>query len=131
MRSPLRSLRPVRYEGSIRCASDTIPGVTFTIRRMSLGRRIALAEAIRDLAQEMEFQQAGQSVKDQVQAAVLSGRIDLIYLRWGLSSISGLLVDSQPATADQLFASGPEDLLREIVDRIKRECGLTDDERKN
>jgi len=45
--------------------------------------------------------------------------------------ISGLLIDGQPATSDALFASGPEELLREVVDRIKRECGLTDDERKN
>ena len=108
-----------------------MPGVSFTIRRISLGRRIELAQAIRDLAQELEFQQAGDSPKEQVQAAVLSARIDQVYLGWGLAGISGLLIDNHAATADALFASGPEELLREVVDRIKRECGLTDDERKN
>lgn len=131
MRSPLHSLKPVKYQSSIRCASSAVPGVSFVIRRISLGRRIELAQALRDLAQELEFQQAGESAREQVEAAVLSARIDRVYLRWALGGVSGLLIDGEPATADALFQSGPEGLLREIVDRIKRECGLTDDERKN
>ena len=131
MKSLFRSRRPTQYHSSVECGSSAVPGATFRIRRMSLGRRIELAEAIRDLAQELEFRQAGESPKEQVEAAVLSSRIDRIYLRWGLVKISGLAIDGQPATADTLFADGPETLFREIVCRIKSECGLTDDERKN
>lgn len=98
---------------------------------MSLGRRIQLAEAIRDLAQELECHQANDSPKEQVDSAVLSARIDQIYLHWGLLTVSGLTIDGQSATAETLFADGPEPLLREIVDRIKAECGLSDDQRKN
>jgi hypothetical protein len=131
MKSLLRSLRPVRYRSTILCESATVPGATFTIRRMSLGRRIELAHAIRDLAQELEFHQAGESVPDQVEAASLSARIDQIYLCWGLVTVSGLRIDGNSTTANTLYAVGPEMLLREIVDRIKSECGLSDDERKN
>ena len=131
MRSLLRSLRPAKYQSVVGCTSKTVPGVSFTVRRMSLGRRIRLAAAIRDLASEFEFHQAGGSPKDQVEAAVLSARIDRIYLLWGVKEIRGLLIDGENPSADTLFSRGPEALLREIVDRIKKECGLTEDERKN
>jgi hypothetical protein len=131
MKLLLRSLKPIQYESEIRCVSRALAGVSYTIRRISLGRRIEIAEAIRDLAQELEFQQAGGTPGEKVQAAVLSARIDQVYLRWGLTKISGLVIDGQPATAETLFASGPEGLLHEIVARIKAEYGLTDDERKN
>ena len=131
MRSLLHSLRPVRYQSSVSCESHTLPGVSYTVRRISLGRRIELAQAIRELAQELEFRQSGASAAEQVQAAVLSARIDHVYLRWGLEDVSGLVIDGGPTTADTLFASGPEALLGEVVRRIKAECGLTDDERKN
>ena len=131
MKLLLRSPKPVQYRSAIQCDSASFPGVSFTIRRVSLGRRIELAKDIRDLATELEFHQAGESAKDQVEAAVQSARIDQVYLRWGLLAISGLEIDGELPTVDTLFSGGPERLLREIVDRIKGECGLTDDERKN
>ena len=131
MKSLLRSLKPVRYRSAVHCVSAAFPGATFVIRRMSLGRRIELAHSIRDLAQELEFHQAGESVQDQVEAATLSARIDRVYLEWGLVTVSGLVLDGGPPTASALYTIGPEALLREIIDRIKSECGLSDDERKN
>jgi hypothetical protein len=131
MRLLSRSLRNRAYVSLVRCASRAIPGVGYSIRRMSLARRIRLAEAIRDLAGELDFKQAGATAKEQVEAAALAAQIDLAYLRWGLCEITGLSIDGECPTAALLFESGPEDLLREIVDRIKRECGLSDDERKN
>ncbi len=127
----LRSVRPVRYRSSAVCESRTIPGVRYTIRRISLGRRIELAEAIRDLAQELECREAGSTAREQVEAAVLSAKIDQVYLRWGTLAITGLLIDGARATAESLYESGPEELRREIVERIKRECGLSDNDRKN
>jgi hypothetical protein len=131
MKSLLRSLNTTNYRSTVQCNAKAFPGVEFMIRKISLGRRIELAQAIRELSQELEFQQAGNSTTDQVEAATLSARIDQVYLRWGLLSISGLRIDGEPPSADSLFSSGPESLLREIVDRVKAECGLTDDERKN
>ena len=134
MRSWWRSLkRPGdrRYRSTVKCSSQAMPGVRFRIRRISLGRRIALAEAIRELAAELDFQRAGSSAEDQVKAASLAARIDRVYLEWGVAAISGLRIDGQPATPERLFADGPEELTREIVDRIKSECGLNEEERKN
>ncbi len=131
MRFLLRSLKPCRYRSYTQCGSRVIPGVTYRIHKMSLGRRIELAEAIRDLAVEREFHQAGESPKERVEAAALSAKIDRVYLSWGLVELEGLVIDGQPPSAEVLYSSGPEDLLREIVDRIKLECGLTDEERKN
>ncbi|MBS1873034.1 MAG: hypothetical protein JSU00_07455 [Acidobacteria bacterium] len=131
MRLLLRSLKPMEYRSRVRCEAASIPGVSYSLNRMSLGRRIELAESIRDLAVALEYSRAGETAREQVEAAVLSAKIDQAYLRWGLAGVSGLLIDGQPPTADTLFERGPEDLLREIVDRIKCECGLTDDERKN
>ena len=125
--------RPIErhYRSTIKCASQAMPGVRFRIRLISLGRRIALAEAIRELAAEFDFQREGNSTEDQVKAASLAARIDRVYLEWGVVSVSGLRIDGEPVTVDRLFADGPEELTREIVGRIKRECGLSEEERKN
>lgn len=132
MRSFWRSLNRSRgYRSTVRCASTARPGVRFEIRRMSLARRIELAQAIRELAQKLEFHQAGDSVNEQVEAAAIAAAIDRVYLDWGLVRVDGMRVDGHRATAETLYGAGPEDLTREIVNRIKSECGLTDDERKN
>ncbi len=131
MKLLLRSLKPVSYRSSIRCESTTVPGAAFTLRRMSLARRIDLAYAIRQLAVELEYRQAGNEAQDQMEAAVLSASVDRTYLKWGLLDVSGLVIDGCRPTAHMLYAVGPENLLREIVNRIKSECGLSDDERKN
>lgn len=131
MKLLLRSLKPLDYHSTARFPSGVIPGVGYSIQRMSLGRRIELAESIRDLATALDFHKAGESPRDQVEAASLSAQIDRVYLNWGLAGISGLLIDGELPTVEALYSRGPEDLLREIVDRIKLECGLSDDERKN
>jgi hypothetical protein len=45
--------------------------------------------------------------------------------------ISGLTIDGEPADAANAIARGPEPLCREIVNEVRRECGLTEEERKN
>ena len=119
------------YRSTVKCASQTMPGVRFRIRRISLGRRIALAEAIRGLAAKMEFHQAKAGVEDQVKAATLAASIDRVYLTWGLVSVSGLRIDGAPASVERLYEDGPEEFTREVISRIKSECGLSEQERKN
>jgi len=53
-----------------------------------------------------------------------------MYLHWGLSSIDGLIIDGEPATAVGLLEKGPEELTREVVSAIKEQCGLSEPERK-
>jgi hypothetical protein len=70
-------------------------------------------------------------VDDRVQAEALRIRIDREYLLWGLKELHGLEVDGVPADADSLFECGPEALTREIVARIRQECELSGEQRKN
>jgi hypothetical protein len=66
-----------------------------------------------------------------VDAALLAGEIDRVYWEFGLESIEGLDINGEAATAATQFEQGPEALTREILDRIKQNCQMTDDERKN
>ena len=56
----MKSLLPspekvVEYESQLRCESKSLPGVSFIIRRMSFGRRIELADEIRESSKRVEF----------------------------------------------------------------------------
>lgn len=119
------------YESHRTIASSCLPGVRFTITRMSFGRRIELGRRVRDLGQKIEFLDAGEDLRERIEANVLAGEIDRLYLEWGLRDVSGLWLDGEQATPELLIDRGPEDLTREILRAIKGECGLTEEERKN
>ncbi len=125
------SSRPVEYESTITVASRVIAGVSFTIYRISLGRRMQLARRVLELSRQMEFRDAGDKIEDKIEANILSCAIDRLYLQWGLSRLSGLTIDGVDATAELLAEKGPEELVREIVDAVKGQCGLSESERKN
>lgn len=111
--------------------SAKYPSVRFRVSRMSMGRRIELTRRVRDLMQKMEFASAGGTPQDHVDAALLAGEIDRVYWEFGLEAIDGLEINGEAATAAMQFERGPEDLSREILERIKQNCQMTDDERKN
>ena len=119
------------YESRVVCESGAIPGVTFTINRISFGRRMELCRRVRAIGQKLEFLEAGEHFREKVEANLLSHEIDQIYLEWGLVAIEGLTIDGEAATEESVVAKGPEALTKEIVDAIKGQCGLSDEERKN
>ncbi|MFB3777236.1 MAG: hypothetical protein ACE141_06470 [Bryobacteraceae bacterium] len=121
----------MNYESCTALSSTSQPGVTYSIRRMSLDRRVELTKRLRDLFQRIEFLQAGGDPKESMEAALLANQIEREYLLWGLFEVRGLEIDGQPATPESLAAAGPEELCREIVAAIKAESGLTETERKN
>lgn len=121
----------MEYASTKTCRSETTPGVSFTIYRMSFGRRIELTKRIRELGQKIEFLEAGSDVREKIEAAFLAHQVDKLYLEWGLREVTGLVIDGRPAGPAELIESGPEELCREIVAAIKAECGLTESERKN
>ena len=131
MKSLLHLVKRQRYRSITECESVFYPGVTFAIRKMSFGRRLELAESIRTLGAALEFREAGAELRDRVEASVIASRIDRAYLDWGLVDVRGMAIDGAPATPDSLLAVGPEDLTREVLARIKTECGLSAEERKN
>jgi hypothetical protein len=111
--------------------SAVAPGVSYTLAKMSFGRRVELTRHIRDLAARKEFVEAGDTPNEKMEAALLASEIDRIYLLWGLKEITGLELDGLPATPESLAAGGPEDLFREALAAVKRQCGLSEAERKN
>ena len=121
----------MNYQSTRELVSSKFPGVVCTIRRVSLGARVELTEQLSDLARKIEFHQAGTSAADQAVASHLCSMADEIYLRWGLLSVEGLAIDGEPATVDSVVEKGPDELVREILESIRAECGLKADERKN
>jgi hypothetical protein len=147
----------VRYESALRLESASTPGVRFTIRKISFGRRTELLRRVRELTRKVEFLEAGQGLAaggtgtqatgsgpegratdvfgealgERAEAALLSREADRVYLEWGLVNVEGLEIDGAAATLEGLIASGPEPLCDEILRAIQAECGLSAEERKN
>lgn len=106
-------------------------GVTFTIAKMSFGRRVELMRRIRELAARREFVAAGDTSDEKMEAALLASEIDRTYLLWGLREVNGLELDGLPATPESLISSASEELCREALAAVKQQCGLSEAERKN
>lgn len=111
--------------------SSKAPGICYTVVKMSFARRVELTRSIRDLAARKEFADAGDTPGEKMEAMLLASEIDRIYLLWGLKEVSGLQVDGLPATPELLASNGPEELFREALAAVKKQCGLTEPERKN
>jgi hypothetical protein len=132
LHSPEPAIKPpVPYESIVTVSSTVMPGVEFRIVRLSFGRRMELARSVLELSRRAEFLQAGEKCNDGIEAHVIACEIDRLYLEWGLVEVAGLQIDGEHATPESLIETGPEDLAHEIVAAIKRECALTEQERKN
>ncbi len=121
----------MEYTSSETVSSLVAAGVRYTVAKISFGRRVELTRRIRELAGRKEFAEAGDTPNEKMEAALLASEIDRIYLLWGLLEVTGLELDGQAATPDSLAASGPEELFREALAAVKRQCGLSEAERKN
>lgn len=121
----------MNYESSVEFSSETTPGVTFRVKRITFGRRLELTRRVREIARRIEFADAGTGFTDKVEASLLSMEVDRLYLEWGLESVMGLTLDGMSAGVVDTIERGPEELCREMVEAIRRECGLTEEERKN
>ena len=119
------------HESSLWFAAETCAEVRYKIARISLGRRIELARRVREIGRKAEFLEAGDDVRDKLEAAVLQGEMDRTFLEWGLEAIEGLAIDGEAATPSALIERGPLELAMEILGRIRAECGLSETERKN
>ncbi|MFB3829033.1 MAG: hypothetical protein ACE15B_19860 [Bryobacteraceae bacterium] len=119
------------YESVAVRPSERLPGVDLVVRRMSFGRRMELMRAVRELAQRAEFLDAGETPREKMDAALVWAEIDRLYVQWGLAEVRGLEIDGAAATPESLAEAGPEELFREAAAAVRRECGLTEAERKN
>src|SRR5579871_236180 len=110
----------MRYTSFEVVESKLAAGVSYTLAKMSFGRRVELTRRIRELAGRREFLDAGETAGEKMEAALLASEIDRLYLSWGLKEVSGLELDGQAATPESLAAAGPEELFREALSAIKR-----------
>ena len=120
----------MNYQSWLEKESRTASGVTFVLAKMSFGRRVELTRRLREIAQRVEFLEAGEA-KEKIDAALLTCEIERLYVLWGVQEVRGLTLDGAPATPESLVEAGPEELFREAVAAVKAECGLTEAERKN
>ncbi len=127
----LPSGKGMRYESTVKVASQCLEGVHFNVFRMSLARRIELARRVRELWRQAEFHAAGNEPLEKLEASVLADEVNRLYLRWGLESVEGLLIDGREPTVEDVVNLAPEEFSREVIEAIKKECGLSTEERKN
>lgn len=118
------------YQSTTWHSSQVLPGVRFSIRRVSLQQRIELNRKLRELTMQYEFLKTG-DVSSQLEAAMSDLLLAKLYIEWGLADLDGLCIDGNKATAASLIALGPEKLTDEIVQEIQAASILTEDERKN
>jgi hypothetical protein len=111
--------------------AEAVPGVRFAVARMSFGRRVELVRRLREIGRKAEFLEAGTDTREKLESAVLAGDVDRAYLEWGLADVEGLSIDGETATVEELIAKGPVALALEVLAKVKAECGLSEDERKN
>jgi hypothetical protein len=119
------------YDSVDRVNSAIASGVAYLIPKVSFARRMELMRQVRELARKAEFLQAGQSMDDKMDAAILEAEIDRLYLTWGLKEVIGLVLDGKPATPESLLECGPEELCREAVAAVRAATRLSPAERKN
>jgi len=110
--------------------SETIPGVEFSIRKISLAQRIELSSRIRELTLRNEFLRGG-TPADQIEAQLADLLVQKLYVEWAVVDLKGLRIDGRPASLRDLIERGPESLVREISEAIIAHLELSDAERKN
>ncbi len=111
--------------------SIVYPGVTFTIRQMTLGHRIKLLRELHGLYREIEFGNAGDSKSERLNAQLSSLRVDEVFLRCWVLAVEGLVIDGKPVAAEGVSEFAPERLVAEMLSRIRECIALTLDEEKN
>src|ERR1035441_6027937 len=90
------------YSSAAVVKSRVVPGVTFTIAKMSFGRRVELMRRGRGVAGGAEFLAASEDKSDNMDAALLHAEIERLYVAWGIQAISGLTVDGRLAGPELL-----------------------------
>ena len=121
----------MEYESAVTVSSEARPGLELRVARMSFGRRLELMKRVRELARRVEFHEASTDPRERMDAGLLRAEIDRMFVLWGVLSVEGLSVDGQAATAAVLADRGPEDVFHEALAAVRKETGLTEEERKN
>jgi hypothetical protein len=125
-----RWLKPASYQSLLWLDSKRLPGVRFSLRKMSLSQRIDLSSRTRELTLRNEFLKAG-NLTDQMDAGLADLLVEKLYLEWAVAGVTGLRIDGTPASLPLLIERGPDVLVNEILEAIRSQLELSDAERKN
>lgn len=128
--SILPSHNGFQFESSRRVESQSVAGAVFWIRKTSLAHRIELLTRVRELTRKYEFLNAG-GPAELMEASLGDLLTTKLYVEWGLERVEGLAIDGQEASVTLLLEKGPEELCLEIAREVQKECGLSEEERKN
>ena len=128
--SMLPSHKGSQFESSRRLESKSVPGAVFWVRKTSLVQRIELLTRVRELTRKYEFLQAGGSA-ELMESSLGDLLTTKLYVEWGLERVEGLSIDGQDASITLVLEKGPEELCLEIAREVQKECGLSEEERKN
>jgi hypothetical protein len=128
--SILPSHNGFQFESSRRVESQSVVGAVFWIRKTSLSQRIELLTRVRELTRKYEFLNAG-GAAELMEASLGDLLTTKLYVEWGLGRVEGLAIDGQEASVTLLLEKGPEELCLEIAREVQKECGLSEEERKN
>lgn len=126
-----RSGEAVEWESAQWRDAESRPGVKFRTVKMTLARRRDLTSRVRTMLNKARFHATSGEAEEQMEASLLAVDTDRMLLDWGLLEIAGLRIDGEPASVRSLIEAGPEELCREIAEQIRRDCQLTEQERKN
>jgi hypothetical protein len=126
-----RSGEAVEWESAQWRDSESTPGVRFKTVKMTLARRRDLTSRVRSMLNKARFHALSGVAEEEMEASLLSLDADRMLLDWGLLEVTGLRIDGEAACVRSLIEAGPEELCREIAERIRHDCQLTEQERKN
>jgi hypothetical protein len=118
------------YESLLWLESEVMPGVEFSIRKISLSQRLDLTARIRQLTVQHEFLRAG-NLSDQLEANMAELIVQKLYVEWAVAAVRGLRIDGEAASLGLVLERGPEELVAEMATAIRSHLGLTDEDRKN
>ena len=130
MKSLLHWPKKQNFESVLRVASESYPGVAFSVRKVSLSQRIELLTKVRELTLKNEFLRAGE-LSDQIEATLADVLVQKLYLEWAVADIDGLEIDGKPASLQMLMERGPETLVSEIAAVVRGQLELSEAARKN
>ena len=126
-----RSAEAVEWESALWRESEKAPGVRYKTVKMTLARRADLTGRVRTVLNKARFHAASGEAAEQMEAALMAVDADRMLLDWGLLEVAGLKIDGEAASVRSLIEAGPEELCREIAEQIRRDCQLSEQERKN
>jgi hypothetical protein len=104
--------------------------VRYRLRPVTLSGRIELMEAVGGLARKMKYHAASAEPEERLQAARAGLEIDAELAAWGVLEATGLEAGRSVA-GSEMTAQWPEELTREAAALVRRQCGLSEAERKN